>query len=664
MSRSPQKAAGSKAYRDGWRAINLLIRSGGSWSGRERNVCYRNRGDGSFDDVAFASGLDLPADGRAFVAMDLEGDGDLDLLLLNRTGPRLRAFRNDTQAPPAVSVRLSAQPGNSEGVGARLWLETDQRVIMREITSGAGFLSQGPRLAHFGINAEEQPRTLRVRWPAGEDAVFTRLPEARGEWQVRHDDPAIRLARAGALSREASESESAPADTPGTWLATPVPAPTFALGGPRRDVAFTASPGQPTLVNLWATWCPPCRTELAEFSEAADALSKAGVRVVAVSVDDAETRDAVPAFVQDLGESIEVAYADEAFLGSYSIVNRNLFDHQREIALPTSFLIDDDAQIRKIYRGPVSPSQVVADVNARHVPALPFDGRWVRSGPDRDFAALGAALAERGLAAPALRMFESATGGGKETTALTNNLAGALAQTGDLEGAEALLRDALRDNPQQPDVAVNLAGLLLQTNRATGALNLLEGAVTSQPDDARAWELLGSARLTLGRTKEAENAYRRSVALDRSSPSAAENLASLLAATGRAQEAVVEFERAIGLGANTAKVHTNLGVLHAQTGSLALARRSLEQAVAADANDYAANLNLALVHLQARRWELARATAQAAQQIDPNTPSAFVIEVEALRGNAEFAEARTKANELLRRWPNDQQVQAVAAGVQ
>ena len=78
MSHSPQKESGSKTYDEAWRAINLLVRADGSWSGRERNVCYRNRGDGAFDDISFVSGLDLNTDGRAFVPLDFDFDGDLD----------------------------------------------------------------------------------------------------------------------------------------------------------------------------------------------------------------------------------------------------------------------------------------------------------------------------------------------------------------------------------------------------------------------------------------------------------------------------------------------------------------------------------------------------------------------------------------------------------
>ena len=85
MSQTPRGLSGSRRYEDGWRAINELIRSGGSFSGHERKTVYRNLGNGKFADVSFLSGLDSDADGRAFAVLDIDGDGALDLALKNRT---------------------------------------------------------------------------------------------------------------------------------------------------------------------------------------------------------------------------------------------------------------------------------------------------------------------------------------------------------------------------------------------------------------------------------------------------------------------------------------------------------------------------------------------------------------------------------------------------
>ena len=81
MSQSPSKTAVASAppgarigseYRNGWDAVNLLIRQGGSLSARETNNFYVNCGDGTFADASGITGLDFPEDGRAFAVGDLD----------------------------------------------------------------------------------------------------------------------------------------------------------------------------------------------------------------------------------------------------------------------------------------------------------------------------------------------------------------------------------------------------------------------------------------------------------------------------------------------------------------------------------------------------------------------------------------------------------------
>ena len=65
MSHSPtDETPPGEDYIEGWSATYELIRQGKSWSGRERNTCYLNTGNGSFADVSSVAGLDFLDDGR------------------------------------------------------------------------------------------------------------------------------------------------------------------------------------------------------------------------------------------------------------------------------------------------------------------------------------------------------------------------------------------------------------------------------------------------------------------------------------------------------------------------------------------------------------------------------------------------------------------------
>ncbi|MGH9962346.1 MAG: FG-GAP repeat domain-containing protein, partial [Pyrinomonadaceae bacterium] len=71
IAHSPLELRPDRKYEQGWNAINELIRSDGTWSGRERNVFYLNNRDGTFAEASATTGLDFLEDGRAFALADV-----------------------------------------------------------------------------------------------------------------------------------------------------------------------------------------------------------------------------------------------------------------------------------------------------------------------------------------------------------------------------------------------------------------------------------------------------------------------------------------------------------------------------------------------------------------------------------------------------------------
>ena len=72
--------------------------------------------------------------------------------------------------------------------------------------------------------------------------------------------------------------------------------------------------------------------------------------------------------------------------GIYNIIYRYLFDRRRDLAIPTSFLLDREGMIVKVYQGPIDPERLLEDVKSipttaadRMQKALPF-GRSALSG--------------------------------------------------------------------------------------------------------------------------------------------------------------------------------------------------------------------------------------------------------------------------------------------
>ena len=656
MSQSPLAAEGSKSYADAWRAINILIRSDGTWSGRERNLCFRNRGDGTFEDISYTSGLDLDADGRAFVTLDLDADGDQDLLVKNRNGVQLRAFRNDLAPDGArhLAVRLSGRRSNRDGVGARVWLDTSHRTLMREIVSGSGYLSQRSREARFGLPADERVERVRVRWPLGLLQEVEAPPQQGGLVLVEGEEGF----RTPPLPVERGPTEEPPAPPephrePGTWLADPLPAPEFSLrqaGQPGTEVRLSDHRGGAVVLNFWATWCPPCRKELRGFQQRLEEISRLAT-VLAVSVDDPETEPAVRQLAESEGLAFSVLLADSQTAEAYSVLNERLFDRRRALAIPTTFLIDAAGRIRKVYRGEVQADALLRDLSAGQGQALPFSGRWVEQAPARDLRELASAFAERGLTSAARAVFDEALARGDRSPQLLNNLAGTMIAEGDAARAERLLREALEADPRQADAMVNLAGLLVQRGETAEASNLLERAVAAQPGDAQALSALGNVRFLAGRLADAEDLFRRAVESAPDDARMRENLGAALASQGRLEDALQEYRSAASLGAQGVSLHSNLGVLLMRTGRVTEALESFSKAVQAGPEDPGARLNLAQYWLQAGDIGRALAAIEQAQRLAPGSPAPLLLRARALALSGRREEALEAAGEALRRFP-------------
>jgi len=65
--------------------------------------------------------------------------------------------------------------------------------------------------------------------------------------------------------------------------------------------------GKPTVVNVWATWCPPCRTEMPSLQRLGEMLEPSGIRVVTLSVD--TDQNLVREFVLKYGIKLPVGIA-------------------------------------------------------------------------------------------------------------------------------------------------------------------------------------------------------------------------------------------------------------------------------------------------------------------------------------------------------------------
>lgn len=118
------------------------------------------------------------------------------------------------------------------------------------------------------------------------------------------------------------------------------PAPDFTvelIGGGRFDLSeHLEEDGRPLLLNLWASWCLPCRAETPEID--AFAADNPDIAVLGVAVQD--TEPGAVAFAEELAPSYPLAIADPGFDAAYP-----------HIGLPATYLIGADGLVDRIYNG-------------------------------------------------------------------------------------------------------------------------------------------------------------------------------------------------------------------------------------------------------------------------------------------------------------------------
>lgn len=79
------------------------------------------------------------------------------------------------------------------------------------------------------------------------------------------------------------------------------------LDGKRVDAKNFSNNGQPMIINFWATWCAPCKRELSAIANKYDDWqAKTGVKLIAVSIDDARSMARVAPYVNGQDWDYEV----------------------------------------------------------------------------------------------------------------------------------------------------------------------------------------------------------------------------------------------------------------------------------------------------------------------------------------------------------------------
>ena len=140
-----------------------------STSYRVRNIVLMNTGDGRFANVSDSCGDGLLAElsSRGTGFDDLDGDGDVDAVVLNsRDKPTILENRSPTDAH-WIGLRLCGVTTNRDGVGAQVRVVAGDLLQVDEVHSGRGYQSHHGMRLHFGLGDRERVDRVEVRWIGG-----------------------------------------------------------------------------------------------------------------------------------------------------------------------------------------------------------------------------------------------------------------------------------------------------------------------------------------------------------------------------------------------------------------------------------------------------------------------------------------------------------------
>ncbi|SHN24184.1 Repeat domain-containing protein [Cyclobacterium lianum] len=175
-----------------------------------RNYLYHNQGNLTFENKSKDWGLGQETVSNAAAYADLDGDGDLDLIVCHTNEPA-SIFRNNSEKlfdHAFLKVKLKGAEKNTSGIGGKVVLHAGDRQFFQELIPVRGYQSSVDHELVFGLGAHAQLDSLEVWWP-GSGYQLIRNPEINQTVVLDQNDAEPSPPRGQAKSTYLQEVEDA-----------------------------------------------------------------------------------------------------------------------------------------------------------------------------------------------------------------------------------------------------------------------------------------------------------------------------------------------------------------------------------------------------------------------------------------------------------------------
>jgi hypothetical protein len=136
---------------------------------RQQKTLYRNRGNGTFEDVSARSGAGIttPQASRGCAFGDFDNDGDIDIIVNNIDRPPSLLKNEGGNRNNWLMVKCTGTKSNRSAIGARVYVRAGGRTQFDEVMSGSSYYSQNDLRLHFGLGSATKVDRIEVVWPSG-----------------------------------------------------------------------------------------------------------------------------------------------------------------------------------------------------------------------------------------------------------------------------------------------------------------------------------------------------------------------------------------------------------------------------------------------------------------------------------------------------------------